>query len=60
MSIGRNICIKELFLKKYIKPFPGKTIVEDAQRKFTALNARSWRVVKAKVHDLIFNERKKK
>ena len=39
---------------------PGKSMVEDAQRKFTVLNARSWRVVKAKVHNLIVTERKKK
>ena len=39
---------------------PGKSMVEDAQRKFSVLKARSWRVVKAKVHNLIVNERKKK
>ena len=35
-------------------------MVEDAQWKFSVLKARSWRVVKAKVHNLIVNERKKK
>ena len=53
-------------LKSYFKnsisslTVPGKTMVEDAQRKFTILKARYWRVVKAKVHNLIVNERKKK
>ena len=37
-----------------------KTIVEDAQRKFTVLKARSWRVVEAKVHNLTVNEKNKK
>ena len=39
---------------------PGMSMVEDAQRKFSVLKASSWRVVKAKVHNLIVNERKKK
>ena len=39
---------------------PGTSMIEDAQHKFTALKARSWRVVKAKVHNLIVQERKKK
>ena len=39
---------------------PGESMVEDAQLKFSVLKARSWRVVKAKVHNLIVNERKKK
>ena len=39
---------------------PGMSMVEDARRKFSVLKARSWRVVKAKVHNLIVNERKKK
>ena len=34
-------------------------MVEDAQRKFSVLKARSWRIVKVKVHNLIVNERKK-
>ena len=38
---------------------PGMSMVENAQRKFSVLKARSWRVVKAKVHNLIVNERKK-
>ena len=52
-------------LKSYFKnnisslTVPGKTMVEDAQRKFSVLKARSWRVVKAKVHNLIINERNK-
>ena len=39
---------------------PGKSMVEDAQRKFSVLKARSRRIVKAKVHNLTVNERKKK
>ena len=48
-------------LKSYFKnnisslTVPGKTMVEDAQRKFSVLKARSWKVVKAKVHNLIIN-----
>ena len=39
---------------------PGKAVVKDAQRKCTVLKARSWNVVKAKVHNLIVNQRNKK
>ena len=52
-------------LKSYFKnnisslTVPGKTIVEDAQQKFTILKACSWRVVKGIVHNLIVKERKK-
>ena len=48
MNIKRNVCVKELFQKNNISRL--KAIVEDVQHKFTILKARSWRVVKAKVH----------
>ena len=53
-------------LKSYFKnnisslTVPGKAVVKDAQRKCTVLKARSWNVVKAKVHNLIVNQRNKK
>ena len=53
MNIKRNACVKELFQKSIYLAFPGKTIVADAQRIFTVLKARSWRVAKAKVRKLI-------
>ena len=53
-------------LKSYFKnnisslTVPGKAVVKDAQWKCTVLKARSWSVVKAKVHNLIVNQRNKK
>ena len=61
MNTGKNIYLKELFQKYiYIQPFPEKNIVENAPRKFTVLKARSGRIVKANVHNLVVNKRKKK
>ena len=53
-------------LKSYFKnnmsslTVPGKAVAKDPQRKCAVLKARPWRVVKAKVHNLTVNQRKKK
>ena len=59
---SEEICTLQSYFKYNISSLtvPGKNMVEDAQRKFSVLKARSLRVVKAKVHNLIVNERKKK
>ena len=39
---------------------PGKNMAEDAQKKFPVLQKRTWILIKAKVYNLIVNDRKKK
>ena len=39
---------------------PGKNMVEDAQKKFSVLQKRTWFLIKTKVYNLIVNDRKKK
>ena len=60
--ILKEISALRSYFKKNISSltFPGNTIVEDTQGKFNVLKACSWRIAKAKVHNLIVNERKKK
>ena len=57
--LSQKVNLKNIYIYIYLA-FPGKTIVEYAQLKFTVLKARSWRAVKAKVHNPIVNEKKKK
>ena len=61
MDVGRVISAVNSYLKTYISSLTvqGKAMVEDAQRKFTVWKARSWRIFKAKVHNLIVNEKRK-
>ena len=62
MDIGRVISALKNYFKKYISSHTvqGKTMDEDAQQKFTVRKARSWRIFKVKIHNLIVNEKKEK
>ena len=59
-SVIPELSYFNIYIYIYIVTIQGKTMVEDAQRKFTVWKARSWRVFKPKVHNLIVNETKEK
>ena len=55
------ICIYiYIYIYIYILTVQGKTMAEDAKRKFSVWKAHSWRVFKPKFHNLIVNEKNKK
>ena len=68
---GRKVAVKKAwtseklsavqsYFKSNIKShvLPGRTMIGDSQRKFSILKKRSWRIIKAKVNNLIINDRK--
>ena len=69
---GRKLAVKkpwtseelsaaQTYLKSNIRShvLPGRTMIEDSQRRFSVLKQRSWRIIKAKVNNLIVNDRRK-
>ena len=66
VSSKKTMDIEELsavqtYFKSNIKShvLPGRTMIEDSQRRFSVLKQRSWRIIKAKVNNLIINDRRK-
>ena len=68
---GRKVAVKKAWMSEELSAvqsyfesnirshvLPGRTMIEDSQRKSSILKERSWRIIKAKVNNLI-NDRKK-
>ena len=59
--MSEKLSVIQSYVKSNIKihVLPGRSMVEDSQRRFSVLKQRLWRIIKAKVNNLIINDRRK-